>query len=474
LSTYKQAVEANPDSAELWEALAKTMLKKNDYSGSIAAFQKVVSLDPHNSKALVELAKSMFAVGDFESSASIFQEGIQSFDDPEASSELWNRLGDAYLQMKDYDNALAAYQKSNDLHKGSGTQDETGKPLAGTVIISNSENKIEKESFSATVMEPAQAIDDQRDNHIERGSDMNETSAVYDLVTAEEWNRHGNQHLKAGAYNDAIAAYTKAIELSPNASWPYIQNLAYVHYQKGKDRGRQIGNSEEDPDIWEAEETMDARTSHAVPAISIIDEAVTGKGNIKETSKASVSAQMVEPTTVKHENPPCNKSFSGESSEVPSQKKVDGNEVLEKDPLMEEKTLAVDPAGNINPQNSIDWNELGDSYTASRKLDQAVEAYKKAIEMNSRFGAPYLNLGVVYYQQGKYDLATLLLKKSVDLLEKVDDRCAAWNKLGDAYRRQGDYGNALAAYQQGSELSMVSNPVRMNQRAAILESNLAG
>ena len=88
---------------------------------------------------------------------------------------------------------------------------------------------------------------------------------------------------------------------------------------------------------------------------------------------------------------------------------------------------------------------------SSKKYNNAIEAYKKAIEMDPKNGQPYSNLGFIYYRLGKYDFAVLLYKKSIDLLSTPKDKAISWNMLGDAYRRLGDYGNALAAYKKSSE-----------------------
>ncbi len=98
---------------------------------------------------------------------------------------------------------------------------------------------------------------------------MIEANQVFDLKTASEWNEQGNAHLKAGAYNDAIVAYTKAIELAPDACWPYIQNLAQVHYEKGKARGKLSVGKIDDPDVWEGEE--EAEPDSLVSYDSLID-----------------------------------------------------------------------------------------------------------------------------------------------------------------------------------------------------------
>jgi tetratricopeptide (TPR) repeat protein len=50
--------------------------------------------------------------------------------------------------------------------------------------------------------------------------------------SAFEWNCLGNVYLKAGSYDEAISAYTKAIEMAPKVGWPY-RNLASAYFYKG-------------------------------------------------------------------------------------------------------------------------------------------------------------------------------------------------------------------------------------------------
>ena len=47
------------------------------------------------------------------------------------------------------------------------------------------------------------------------------------------WNEIGNIYLKIGSPEDAIAAYTKAIELNPDSGWPYC-NLGHAYFLTGE------------------------------------------------------------------------------------------------------------------------------------------------------------------------------------------------------------------------------------------------
>ena len=221
----EKAIEFNPQIADLWDELGKLLLQRQNYPESISAFQKVISLNPQSTEASIRLAHALFQIGDYEASASIYEESIPFFDDIVTRSALYNRLGDAYLYLKDYEKAIGAYKQSENLQI---ENKNTGEKIVGLPAeIPEAEPNIDTEM-------------DQDNSGEERGEEMIEANHIFDSKTAAEWNEQGNTHFKAGAYNDAIVAYTKAIELAPETCWPYIQNLAQVHYQKGKAKGKQL------------------------------------------------------------------------------------------------------------------------------------------------------------------------------------------------------------------------------------------
>ncbi|MGZ6346209.1 MAG: tetratricopeptide repeat protein, partial [Anaerolineales bacterium] len=326
----------------------------------------------------------------------------------------------------------------------------------------------------------------------ERGEEMIEANQVFDLKTAAEWNERGNAHLKAGDYNDAIVAYTKAIELAPEACWPYIQNLAQVHYQKGKAVGKQNIGKIEDPDVWEGEDETEPASIVSYDSL-ITPNQTNGSEEPKLEKSTETSAAILPPTAKEIEN--TQEKLDGQPKENTSEIKVPVQE-QEKEPAIAmsktccsklETTQSSDPGMNIaqdqssKPQNdgnyphtSSDWNEMGNLLINSKKFNEAIEAYKKAIETDPKNGQPYSNLGFIYYRMGKYDFAVLLYKKSIDLLSSPEDKAISWNMLGDAYRRLGDYGNALEAYKKSGENKPAVSPVMARARAALLENIVAG
>jgi tetratricopeptide (TPR) repeat protein len=476
IAVYHKAIEFNPQNAILWDDLGRLLLQRQNYAESITAFHNVISLNPQCSEASIRLAHAFFQIGDYETSVSLYEENIPLFDDIVTRSALWNRLGDAYLYMKNYEKAIGAYKQSEQLLRDYKNSSNNNAELT---------NEIHDAPFDDDQnMDPDNSAE-------ERGEKMIEANNVFDLKTAAEWNEHGNAHLKAGAFNDAIVAYTKAIELAPDACWPYIQNLAQVHYQKGKARGKLLVGKTEDPDVWEGDDEAD-------PAPIFGYDAIINPEQSEETEEPGLEkSSKNDPAGINPASTSQGKTITNISDPF-----EDSSKNIDKTVLMPEKdtkvnkcncTAKIETSQNFEtraniptdqplpsqtaekiPQTSTDWNEMGNSLTISKKYNSAIGAYKKAIEMDPKNGQPFSNLGFIYYRLGKYDFAILLYKKSIDLLDSLKDKALSWNRLGDAYRRLGDYGNALAAYKKSSEMEPSVSPVMARARATLLENIVAG
>lgn len=111
------------------------------------------------------------------------------------------------------------------------------------------------------------------------------------------------------------------------------------------------------------------------------------------------------------------------------------------------------------------WNELGNLYLQSGFFDQAVNAFNKAIQIDSEYGKPYSNLALAYAHQANYEDAVRLYKMSLEHLTSDKEKAITWNRLGDVFRHLKDYQEALKAYQCADELQSNSNgePEHQNQ-----------
>ena len=110
--------------------------------------------------------------------------------------------------------------------------DETDQLPVSEVTESDEEDNSAYEEFLKHAVEPVMENDDA--NISKSGySVMNDLNAEPDTKNAHVWNELGNVYFNTGAYDEAVAAYSKAIELDDWFAWPY-SNLALVYVQKEK------------------------------------------------------------------------------------------------------------------------------------------------------------------------------------------------------------------------------------------------
>ncbi len=98
------------------------------------------------------------------------------------------------------------------------------------------------------------------------------------------------------------------------------------------------------------------------------------------------------------------------------------------------------------------WNELGNLYFLSGSYGQAANAYERSIRLDTGFGRPYSNLALTYVQQGKFEEAIELYRRSIELLTDDKEKAVSWNRLGTVYRHLKDYSKAVIAFQEADEL----------------------
>lgn len=335
--------------------------------------------------------------------------------------------------------------------------------------------------------------------------------------TASDWYEEGNRFLEEGSYDDAIIAYQKAIDLTSGYAWPYINNLALAYYQKGKyaefvSLYRQNLDSAATVNDTVEQEGVD-QASEANPAVKVEDANAGTDEQLADTDEATNDVE---------ENPGNLPQSEGDTkpvgeveevvpSETASSKEdltedltgddvtagVEGEELTVEDngqsdvaDEADEAVVAVEvyvapeneeqiPAGDIqvsdeseehSEKSAFEWNEMGNLYLKAGSYENAIAAYKNAIELAPEFGWAYSNLALAYYRQGRYEDAVSLYQKSIELLRSKEEKAVSWNRLGNAYRRIEDHHSAIEAYRTADQLSMDVSSLLSRARLVLLNN----
>ena len=104
--------------AHVWNELGNVYFSAGSFDDAIAAYTKAIELDsqfawPHTNLALCYVQK-----GRLEEAIMLYQRSIELFASEKDKAVTWNRMGNVYRRLNDYEKAIAAYQRADELDPG--------------------------------------------------------------------------------------------------------------------------------------------------------------------------------------------------------------------------------------------------------------------------------------------------------------------------------------------------------------------
>ncbi|MFZ5917527.1 MAG: tetratricopeptide repeat protein [Chloroflexota bacterium] len=244
----------------------------------------------------------------------------------------------------------------------------------------------------------------------------------------ERWaaphNGLGNVYYQLGRYDEAVAAYRRAIELDPDFAYPH-NGLGNVYADLGR-REEAIEAYKKAislPDVFGT-----PASAHAL--------AWNGLGNVYRTLGRYDEAVAAFRRAVELD-PGYATPHNGLGNVYADLGRYD------------EAAAAYRRASELDPGYATPHNGLGNVYYQLGRYDEAVAAFRRAVELDPGYATPHNNLGSVYYQLGRYDEAVAAYRRAVEL---DPDFAHPHNGLGNVYAALGRYDEAAAAYRRASEL----------------------
>ena len=114
------------------------------------------------------------------------------------------------------------------------------------------------------------------------------------------------------------------------------------------------------------------------------------------------------------------------------------------------------------------WNEIGKLYLHFGSYNEAINAIKRAFELEPGSAMFSSNLGQAFYKAGDFDNALLLFQKSIQLLHSPREQAVIWNKIGDTCRALKDLDSAMRAYKKADDLVLATTvPEKPRQVASL-------
>jgi len=107
-----------------------------------------------------------------------------------------------------------------------------------------------------------------------------------------------------------------------------------------------------------------------------------------------------------------------------------------------QRSIALSPNSSYS-QDSYDY--MAQSLLNLNRTDDAIKAYKQAIQHDPTNDSYHVNLGNIYFGVGRYDDAAAEYKAAVNI---DPSSTLNWNSLGQAYNQIGNYGGAEQAFKK--------------------------
>jgi RND family efflux transporter MFP subunit len=132
------------------------------------------------------------------------------------------------------------------------------------------------------------------------------------------------------------------------------------------------------------------------------------------------------------------------SSQGDYQKALD-KALMEKSATFRIKRSTGEVKVRFNMESAAVYNNLGVAYTKDKQYEQAINAYKRSLNLDPKFAEAHYNLASVYALQKKHDLAVEHYSKAI---EHRRDFKEAYYKLAEVYNEQGKSEDAIKTYKE--------------------------
>jgi tetratricopeptide (TPR) repeat protein len=430
IAAYRWASVLNPGYAPPWHGLGDVYSALGRADEASKAYRQAIALDPDKAWPYNNLALVYEQRGEYQQAITLYQEALERHQDDGGRAVSWRNLGDVYHALSRTDEAIAAYQRASQLNP----EDAHPPHSLGDLYSS-----LGRSDEAITAYHQAVSLDPDY---------------------APAYNGLGNVYGQLGRHDDAITAYRRVIELSPDNPGPY-NNLGFIYAERG----------EFEAAITAYRQALERQQRDKDKAVSWnnlggVYEAV---GNDSDAVTAYQTANGLDPA---YAWPYHNlgliykRQANYEAALTAFRQAIDRhadneakaqahNELGDVYLALERRSEALDAyrrATELDPTFALPWNSLGNLYRVDKRPADAEQAYRRAIELDPDLAWPYHSLALLEAQRGNYLQAVPLYQQALARHRRDADRAVSWHHLGEVYAVLERFGEAEQAYQQAVAL----------------------
>lgn len=413
---------------ELW-ADAQGLYDAGDYAGAMQIYNAFLGQNPSFGPAHLMRGRCLAAIGEIELALSAFTNAATyAPQSPEPAVE----KGQIYLELRDYQNAVAEYSKA-----------VQADPFNADSLLQRGKSQLKLAQLTQQAPSFGQpntaAIVDQALRSLERVTEIDPTNAeaLSQLTLVRSF---------LGEMDEAIEDARKAVSLDPQEV-QYSARLAFAY--KGRADNESVKRYEKD---------LSKAVADYNQAVAAFSSYLQAKGDPNmDQSEFEENPDATPPQDIYLARALTNISLAnitaGDARNEYFQSAIDDcNKILEYD---------------IDPQNTA--TALTERGIAQRLLGDnkaAIESYNDAIRVAGRYPEALIRRGIAYYHENDLDSAMVDFEEA--MIQTRDGRAEFW--AGTIYARRGDFIEAIRHYTNALRENPGYKPAYNNRGLAYLRT----
>lgn len=431
---------------ELWNELGNLYFMSGAYDQAAYAYHRSIHLDGAFGRPYSNLALTYVQQGRYEEAVELYRRSLELLAENQEKAISWSRLGNVYRAMRNYPEAVVAYQHADELDpENSGNREGSNQILYGSAGFTISREDLLKELglSSADDMSSLPASDPgargTEDASATSTREASRQASEGDSLMGRADPRPEEDPDLAGFFAEDAQVYFPDVDQDALTDWLPIpkpvdspaQEQAVMAAPDSEDeaRNRDDGGRGNDlahypgPQSWtpvlpllapNASPFRDEEYSEQAVKLAevAVDESSAGNFIVAEEQPEDPAPAILE-----------------RQQDEPDHESVEDNGLNIELEIPKLRRLV-----QINPNNAVTWNTLGNLYKTSGQYKDAILAYQQATSVDPEKAEYYHNLGLVYGAEGRDEDAIIALQK---VLELKPDHSLTHATLGGYYRKMG-------------------------------------
>ena len=449
---------------ELWNELGNLYFLSGSYDQAVHAYNKAIQLESGFGKPYSNLALIYTKQARYEDAIHLYKRSLELLTDTNEQAVTWNRLGNAYRQIKEYQEAVFAYQCADNL-KSSITKD-CEQPDHMLYVSSESE-ALQYEVVEEPLDYQNQPVDYVQDTEPEFDEELPELVPVEIAMLV-------NKNLATPIVNlpvdgadkpmqvlhetesadiqtpilDAATPQFEAMETLEDAEEQVfleenpVEDTAQTSNDEMDEMASTLLKADVQPGV-ESPETvisLDEPIAQADDDVEVLSDelmlSLSEADSGSEQGAAETKPALTEPVALINDEPEEMGEIDSISTSITLSLDTDGDEAAQeaKREIGKEEEEKLTKQIEINPRSATTWESLGTLYKTAGRYEEAIQAFKQAISIAPREVSCYHNLGLVYAAQGSNEDAFNAFQK---VLELDPNHSLTHASLGGYYKKLG-------------------------------------